>query len=60
MTKSKLSTYLKMIKNQENSKMARQKLPSNVKKIRGTLRKSREIKNEILTRGVPKKTGWYD
>jgi len=55
MTKSKLSTYLKMIKNQENLKMAKNKLPSNVKKIRGTFRKSREVKNEILTRGVPRK-----
>jgi len=54
MTK-KLSTYLKILENQENLKMARQKLPSNVKKIRGTYRQSREVKNEILARGIPRK-----
>ena len=55
MTKRKLSTYLKMIKNQENLKMAKQKLPSDIKRLRGTYRQSREVKNEILTRGIPKK-----
>jgi len=56
MTKSKLSTYQMMLKiKEENLKMAKNKLPSNVKKIRGTYRKSREIKNEPLTRGIPKK-----
>jgi len=55
--KKDLSTYERITKiKEENLKMARQKLPLNVKKIRGTLRKSREIKNsEPLTRGVPKK-----
>jgi len=55
MTKSKLSSYQTILENQENLKMAKNKLPSNVKKIRGTYRKSREIKNEPLTRGIPKK-----
>jgi len=35
--------------------MAKNKLPVNVKRIRGTYRKSRMVKNEILTRGVPRK-----
>jgi len=39
----KISTYQKLIK------------INDVKKIRGTYRKSRMVKNEILTRGVPKK-----
>jgi len=55
MAKSKLSTYQKILENQENLKMAKNKLPSNVKQLRGTYRKSREVKNEHLTRGVPEK-----
>jgi len=35
--------------------MARQKIPSSVKQLKGTFRKSREVKNEILTRGIPKR-----
>ena len=51
----KLSTYQKILEKQENLKMAKNKLPSSVKQLRGTYRKSREVKNEPLTRGIPRK-----
>jgi len=44
MAKSKLSTYQKVLKNQENLKMAKNKLPLNVKQLRGTFRANRERK----------------
>jgi len=52
----KISTYQKLIKiKEENLEMAKNKLPVNVKKLRGTYRKSREAKNKPLTRGIPRK-----
>jgi len=51
----KLSSYQKILENQENLKMAKNKLPVNVKKLRGTYRKSREILNKPLTRAIPEK-----
>ena len=54
--KKDLSTYERITKiKEENLKMAKNKLPVSVKKLRGTFRKSREIKNEHLSSGVPGK-----
>jgi len=56
MTKSKISTYQKLIKiNEENLKMGKNKLPVNVKKIRGTYRASRHIVSGHLSGGIPEK-----
>jgi len=54
MTK-KLSSYLKILENQENLKMAKNKLPVKIKKLKGTLRKHREVKNEISSHCIPRK-----
>jgi len=52
----KISTYEKISKIKEvNFEMGKNKLPANLKQLKGTYRKSRELVNEHLTSGVPEK-----